>query len=431
MLRILRTLAFMVMAAGLAGAQPALTTIQDILYRADGTRFSGTMFIRWSSFQTQDAANIATANLTLPIVNGVLRVRLAPTTTGTPGAQYSITYNSQGRTQFTETWAVPPSSLTLRVRDVRISQGSVVGPSPIVTPIQIGDVTGLSNALSVRPQQGVGFAIGRSAIINQAGQIEGAAGNLGDCIRVDGTSGACGGGSGILPGYADNEVPSGSMNGTNTVFTLAHVVSPAASLVLFRNGLLLKQSSDYVLNNATITFLSGSIPQSGDLLLANYRFADSTNPLSSLTAPQVICSNVGSTTSQTVSTQIGSCTIPAGLIGTGDRVEIRYRLGHTGTSTGFTGEVRWGSTTVLTRTASASEGAFAARVDMGIYAGAQSWESQSWGGALSLTAGAGTSTENSSANLTISFRANMAGTTSDSVTLRNFSVVRYPAQSNP
>ena len=112
------------MTAGLALGQPALTTIQDILYRADGSRFNGTMFVRWNSFLAGDTSNIATSNLTLPIVNGVLSVRLVPTTTASAGAQYSVTYKSGGQTQFTETWAVPPSALRLRVRDVRLSSGT-------------------------------------------------------------------------------------------------------------------------------------------------------------------------------------------------------------------------------------------------------------------------------------------------------------------
>ena len=37
-------------AIGMVTGQPALTTIQDVLYRADGTRFTGTMFIRYNSF---------------------------------------------------------------------------------------------------------------------------------------------------------------------------------------------------------------------------------------------------------------------------------------------------------------------------------------------------------------------------------------------
>src|SRR5712691_1470447 len=113
----------LVAAAGVAMGQPTLTTIQDILYRANGTRYNGTMFIRWSSFQAGDMSNIATANLTLAIVNGVLRVQLVPTTTASGGAQYNSTFNSGGRNQFTQVWAVPPSSVPLRVRDVLVSQG--------------------------------------------------------------------------------------------------------------------------------------------------------------------------------------------------------------------------------------------------------------------------------------------------------------------
>src|SRR5512142_2027002 len=151
-----RKLALLVAGAiGTAAGQPALTSIQDVLYRADGTRFTGTMFIRYNSFLAGDTSNIATANLTLPIVNGVLRVQLVPTTTASAGAQYSVTYNSQGIDQFTEIWAVPPSTIPLRVRDVRVSSGTVVGPPPVIIPVQISDVTGLPSELSVRPMKGI------------------------------------------------------------------------------------------------------------------------------------------------------------------------------------------------------------------------------------------------------------------------------------
>jgi hypothetical protein len=141
-----------------------------------------------------DTSNIATSSLTVPIVNGVLQVKLVPTTTASAGAQYNITYNSGGQTQFTEIWAVPPSTFTLRVSDVRVSTGTVVGPPPVMSggdtsSFPIGDVIGLANALGVRPQEGTGFVIGRTAIINQAGQIDGSAGALGNCVHVDGSSG--------------------------------------------------------------------------------------------------------------------------------------------------------------------------------------------------------------------------------------------------
>ena len=93
---------------------------------------------------------------------------------------------------------------------------------------------GLENELALRPQEGVGFTVGRAAVINTSGQIDGAAGNLSDCVRVDGSSGPCGsGGGGVLPSFSDGEMPAGTINGSNTVFTLAFTPSPAASLDLF------------------------------------------------------------------------------------------------------------------------------------------------------------------------------------------------------
>jgi len=419
-------------AAGTAAGQPALTTIQDILYRADGTRFNGTLAIAWDSFLAGDTSNIATANLTVPIVNGVLSVKLVPTTTATAGAQYNLSYSSQGDVLFTEVWAVPPSALTLRVKDVRVSSGTVVGPSPVTAPVQITDVVGLSNALAARPTEGAGFAIGRTAIINTAGLIDGAAGNLGDCVRVDGSSGPCGGsGGGLTPAFSDAEIPGGAVNGANTVFTLGLAPSPAASLDLYLNGLLMKQSVDYSLSGSTITFFLGSVPQPGDLLLASYRYANPSNPLGTLTGAQVVCSGVGGLTATTTLTTLGTCTLPAGLLGTGDRVDVEFHYIHAGTTAGFTGEIHWGGATIVSRAAPSSESAFTGRLTFGISGASQYWSTQSWGTTLSEAATVGTAAENTWQSLTISFRGLTSASTSDTLGLVNFTVMRYPAQSNP
>ena len=287
-----------VMAVGIASsvalAQPALTTIQDILYLADGTRCNGTVFVAWNSFLSGGGANIPTSNLTIPIVNGVLRVTLVPTTDASAGAQYNITYNSNGVNQFTEVWSVPPSTIPVSVRSVRVSTGTVVGPQPVASSILISDVTGLQNELNLRPLEGVGFAPGRTAVIDAAGMIDAAVGNLSDCVRVDGTSGPCGSGGGLVPNYSDSEVPSGVVNGVNTMFTLLYAPSPAASLELFNNGVLLAAGVDYQLVGNAITFFVGSTPHPGDALLASYRYANPSNPLGSLTAAQVVCSTTGS-----------------------------------------------------------------------------------------------------------------------------------------
>ena len=420
------------MAAGIAVAQPALTTIQDTLYRADGTRYNGTLFITWDAFQGGDTSSIATANLTLPIVNGVLRVSLVPTTTASAGAQYNILYNNNGINQFSQVWAVPPSSVILRVRDVLVSQGTVVGPPPVTSPVQISDVVGLANALALTAQKGVGFALDRAAVINGSGQIDGASGSLNDCVHVDGSSGPCGAGSVVLPGFSDFEIPVGAVNGSNTVFTLASPPSPAASLLLFRNGLRMEPGQDYSLSGSTITFFLGSLPQPGDLLVASYRFANAGNPAGTLPTPQVVCSGTGGITTSTTLTQLNSCTLPAGLLATGDRIEVQYQYAHTGTSVGFTGEVHIGGTTVASRAAGASESLFVGKTGFGTYSGGETWETESWGSSsLTFAASAGNASEDITQALIVGFLGKLASSSSDSVVIRNFTVIRYPAQTNP
>jgi hypothetical protein len=70
--------------AGAAFAGPPLTTIQDVLYKADGTRFNGALTISWSSFQAVDNSAIVMQSTTVKVVDGNLRVQLVPNTSATP-----------------------------------------------------------------------------------------------------------------------------------------------------------------------------------------------------------------------------------------------------------------------------------------------------------------------------------------------------------
>jgi hypothetical protein len=417
---------------GLMQAQPALTTIQDTLYVATGMRFNGTLYITWSAFQAGDTSNIATANVTLPIVNGVLNVSLVPTTTASAGAQYNVTYNQNGVNQFTQVWAVPPSATVLRIQNVLVSAGAVVGPAPETSPIDISAVVGLTNALALTTQRGVGFTLGRTAIIDSSGLIDGASGNLTDCMHVDGTSGSCGTATGVYPGFSDSEVPSGTINSSNSAFTLAFTPSPAGSLNLYLNGLRLDANVDYTLSANAITFFVASTPQTGDLLLASYRYANPANPLGSLTTPQVVCSSTGSNTTSTTLVQLGSCTLPAGLLETGDRLEIAFHYSHTGSAVGFTGLVQVAGTTVATRTAASTESLLAGHTHFALNAGGQTWDTTSWGSStLAFAASAGTASISATQAVTVSFQGQMSGTGTDTVTLSNFTVIRYPAETNP
>ena len=256
-------------------AQPTLTTIQDTLYTADGNRFNGVITITWQSFEAGDTSNIASQVARLTITNGILYVQLVPTTTATTPATYSVQYNSTGHTQFTEIWVVPPSAIALRVRDVRLAPGAVstAGPGAQGVSVQITDVVGLQGALNLRPSQGTGFAVSRAAVINAMGALDGALGNVSDCLHVDGTSGACGTGGAAGAVFVDAEIPSGTMDGVNAAFSLVSAPNPASSLAIYRNGMLLKQNLDYTLSSNSIIFQSGAVPKAADTLLADYRVA--------------------------------------------------------------------------------------------------------------------------------------------------------------
>jgi hypothetical protein len=72
-------------------------------------------------------------------------------------------------------------------------------------------------------------------------------------------------------GFADKETPTGLINSSNAVYTLAHTPSPAASLQLFRNGVLQTAGGvDYTLATATITYATA--PTTGDTHVCWYRY---------------------------------------------------------------------------------------------------------------------------------------------------------------
>ena len=414
--------------ASSALAAPPLTTIQDVLYKADGTRFNGTVTISWTGFQAMDNSTIASQSITVKIMDGNLRVQLVPTTTSTPTTYYSATYNSNGRIQFAETWSVPSSAQPLPVRAVRIAIPSNVATAPtagaVSTPVQESDVVGLIADLGARPLKGPGFAAGRTAVVDALGALESASGSATDCVHVDGSSGPCGG---TQPSFVDGDSPAGIVDGSNTSFTLSGVPDPASSLAVYRNGMLQKLVQDYTLAGAsTIQFAAADVPQPGDTLLAGYRLTgtDSDTP-QMFPSPQVLCSGTGAAISSTSLASIRTCTIPSALLLPGDRVEIRFDFAHQGTASGFSFEIHWGATTILHRDAAAGEALVTGRADAALLASSAQLNSQSWGALLPFNTTVSSATDSYTGGLTIDFRG-MVVQTGDTLTLGNFTVVRFP-----
>src|ERR1700733_3179523 len=111
---------------GLAQGQTGLTTIQDTLFKADGTRFNGTLTIQWSTFDVVYIGTIVQQSKSVQVVNGNLYVQLAPNAGATaPANVYTGHYQSDGSQQFTETWTVPVTTRALTVSAVRTGTVSV------------------------------------------------------------------------------------------------------------------------------------------------------------------------------------------------------------------------------------------------------------------------------------------------------------------
>lgn len=251
-------------------AAPPLTSIQDTLYKADGTLFNGSVTISWKSFVAEDSSNIPMNMITVQISSGILRLKLVPTTTASAGAYYLARFNAEGKTQFSEIWSVPASATPLQVKDVRVASAGGGGSGSVPSTILLSDVQGLTEALADRPTKAAGFAAGRALMADLNGELTAVLGAASDCVRVDGTAGPCG----TTPtqiAFVDGETPSGAVDGVNRVFLLGQVPSPASSVHFFRNGILQKASVDYTLSGNTVTFEVNATPQSGDVLSVSYR----------------------------------------------------------------------------------------------------------------------------------------------------------------
>jgi len=187
---------------------------------------------------------------------------------------------------------------------------------------------------------------------------------------------------------------------------------------------------DYTATGNSVQFLTGATPQPGDTLLASYRTGAgagaTAGSFSGFSTTQVLCSGIGITGSASSLTSLGTCSVPAGLLAQGDRLEIRFDYAHSGTAGGFSIEVHWGATTIVHRDALQTEALLAGRADAGILASSAQLSSQTWGGstlAFSVTAVA--AADAFSNGIIVDFRG-LTANGSDTLTLTNFTVVRVP-----
>ena len=180
------------------------------------------------------------------------------------------------------------------------------------------------------------------------------------------------------------------------------------------------------------------MPQPGDVLLASYRtggvvFAIVVVAPQNVQVPnvQVLCSGAGAgTSSPSLRCLWAACTIPANTLAIGDRVEVRFSFSHQGTTSGFNFQVNWGQTAMVQRTASARrrDRDRAWRRNHRIRPGPR-LDMQTWGTALPLDSGGGVSIRRDQfARSYVDFQAALSAAGTDTVSLQNYTVLRYPAQ---
>ena len=103
----------LVVLAQAAGSGPAMTTISDVVYRADGMPATGTLLLSWPTFSTAGGQAVAAGTKSVTLgPQGVLAVDLAPNSGASPaGTFYTVVFQLDDGVK-TEYWAVPTTSPT-------------------------------------------------------------------------------------------------------------------------------------------------------------------------------------------------------------------------------------------------------------------------------------------------------------------------------
>ena len=143
----LRLAMSVVVMVGVAQAlPPVMTTVNDTVYRADGSPASGTMLISWPAFTTADAKPVAAGTLSVIIGgSGAVSVALAPNAGANPdGTFYKVVLKLDDGTTETEAWVIPASATAVTIGSVR----STVVPASVA--LQVASRQYVDNAILSR-----------------------------------------------------------------------------------------------------------------------------------------------------------------------------------------------------------------------------------------------------------------------------------------
>ena len=92
-----------------ARAQVSTTTVQDVVYRADGTPAGGVVLVSWGAFTTANGTAVTAGSTSVTIgAGGVLTIALTPNAGATPmGSYYTAVFHLNDGTTTREYWVIP------------------------------------------------------------------------------------------------------------------------------------------------------------------------------------------------------------------------------------------------------------------------------------------------------------------------------------
>ena len=136
----------MALAVASHAGPPTMTTVSDVVYRADGSTASGTILISWPEFTTVDAKPVAAGTLSVAIgAGGAVSIALAPNAGGNPdGTYYKVVLKLDDGTTETESWVIPASATPVTIGSVR----STVVPASVA--LQVASRQYVDNAVASR-----------------------------------------------------------------------------------------------------------------------------------------------------------------------------------------------------------------------------------------------------------------------------------------
>lgn len=218
---------------------------------------AGTTTLTVSSAETQQFTGSSTQTVVLP-----------DATTLSVGHSFTITNRSTG-------------AVTVNANGGGLIQTMAAGSQLTVTAVTVGTTAGTWDAAYSVTAAGTVTSVSVTSANGFAGSVATATTTPAITISTTVTGITKGNGTSLSAAVAgtdylapsnfvDKETPTGSINGSNTTFTLANTPTSGSEHV-YLNGILQESGAgnDYTISGATITYLSA--PQTGDRLRVSYR----------------------------------------------------------------------------------------------------------------------------------------------------------------